>query len=131
MKMLPLSAKLAAAICSAVLISCGGGGDDEAGSLTPFSVVPSTLTFTAAVGSPPGVCPAGFGAEVFIYGGAAPYRLNNSAPDAVILNKSQVGDRGGSFTVTFTGQCVDPASVVIVDKNDRQVILTLTSKSAT
>ena len=117
-------------VLSGSLASCGGSGDDDAGSVTPFSVVPSTLTLTAATGAPAGACSSGFAGEVFIYGGAAPYRLNNTAPDAVVLNKSQVGDRGGSFTVSFTGICVSPVSIVVVDKLDKQVTLTLNNGSA-
>lgn len=124
------NALLALIVLVGSLAACGGGGDDEAGSLTVFSVVPSSLTVTAATGAPAGVCGSGFVGEVFVYGGAAPYRLDNTAPDAVTLNKSQVGDRGGSFTVTFTGVCVSPVTIVVVDKLDKQVTLTLNNKPA-
>ena len=113
----------------AVLAGCGGGGDDEAGSLTAFSASPTTLTMTAlaptAGGPPAGQCVAGYGGEIFIYGGAAPYRLDNAFPDAVVLNKTEVSDRGGSFSVGFTGRCVSPALIVVVDKLDRQITVTL------
>lgn len=121
-------------VVSVALSACGGGGDAEAGSLTTFSVVPSTLTVTAS--KPPagpvlGQCLGGFAGEVFVYGGAAPYRLDNTAPEIVGLNKSVVNDRGGSFTVTFISDtCASPVLVVVVDKNDRQVTLTLNNKPA-
>lgn len=118
----------------AFLAGCGGGGDDEAGSPTAFSTVPSTLTVTAlapAAGGPPtGRCVSGYAGEVFVYGGIAPYRLDNTAPGALILNKTEVGDRGGSFIVTFTGQCIAPGLVVVVDKLDRQVSVSFNNNPA-
>lgn len=118
-------------VVAASLSACGGGGDAEAGSLTAFSVAPSTLTVTASTGSPPGFCGDGVAGEVFVYGGAAPYRLDNTAPGIIQLDKSTVNDRGGSFTVRFINHtCASPVLVVVVDKNDRQVTLTLNNKPA-
>lgn len=131
------------------LAACGGGGDDEAGSVTPFSVVPSTLTLKASSSSPAGTCGGGYAGEVYVYGGAAPYRLDNTASDIVKLSNmpppdpaappipfadvtstNQVGSRGDRFTVWLEGTCVSPGIVVIVDKNDRQVTLTVTNGAA-
>jgi hypothetical protein len=118
----------------ASLAACGGGDDDEAGSPTALSVVPSTLTLTAlqasAGGPPQGQCGGGMAGTVFVYGGAAPYRLDNTSPDLVTLNKSTVDSRGGSFTVTYIGGCFSPVSIVIVDKLDNQVVLELNNKPA-
>jgi hypothetical protein len=117
----------AAIVSSCVgLASCGGGGDSEAGSITPFKIVPDAITLTAAVGSPAGVCAsdlAGAGSRVFVYGGAAPYRLDNTNPDALQLDRSVVNKPGEFFVVWAKGGCVDPAIVVIVDALDRQVSL--------
>jgi len=133
----------AAAVVLISVVACGGGGDDEAGSSTALSIQPSSLTTTAAAsaagGPPTGSCSAGFAGEVFVYGGAAPYQLDNTAPGFVVLNKSQVGDRGGSFTVSYAsidsadptiGGCVSPTSIIVRDKLDKQVILTLNNKPA-
>jgi len=115
---------LALAISTLLLATaCGGGNDDEAGSLTPLSVVPSDITVTGGVKD---VCPgSGMVGKVFIYGGTAPYRIDNTNPDIVTIDKASVGDRGGSFTVTSLGGCLDPGLVVVRDKNERQVILTV------
>ena len=126
---------ISAIVVAALLSACGGGGDAEAGSLTAFSVVPSSLTITASKptdGGPPlGQCANGAAGEVFVYGGAAPYRLDNTAPEIIQLDKSVVNDRGGSFTVRFINNtCASPVLVVVVDKNDRQVTLTLNNKPA-
>lgn len=130
-------------VLGATLAACGGGGDDEAGSLTSFGVQPSTMTLTAApatAGGPAtGSCSGGYAGDVFIYGGAAPYRLDNTTPDAVLLHKSStdlspvssVSDRGGSFSVSYAGGgCFSPILVIVVDKLDRQVVLTLNNKPA-
>ncbi len=115
------------------LASCGGGGDDEAGSPTAFSVQPTTFTFTAfppSLGGPTvGTCASADAGEYFVYGGAAPYRLDNPNPDTVMLDRTTVSSRGGSFKVKFIGPgCVSPALIIIVDKLDHQVVLTLNNK---
>ncbi|MES2099604.1 MAG: hypothetical protein V4569_07270 [Pseudomonadota bacterium] len=119
------------------LAGCGGGGDDEAGSLTAFSLSASTLTLS-------GGCVGGYVADVYVYGGAAPYRLDNTFPDAIkvsnmpvpvdpaipafedVTTTTEVAHRGDRFSVWFKpGMCFSPGVVVVVDKNDRQVSLTL------
>ena len=121
------------------LAACGGGGDDDAGSKTAFSLSATTLTLS-------GGCPGGYVADVFVYGGAAPYRLDNTFPDVVkvstmpsptdpstqpafedVTTTTEVTDRGGKFSVWFKpGGCFSPGIVKVIDKNDRQVTLTLT-----
>jgi hypothetical protein len=122
--MVPLVALVAS------LAACGGGDDAEAGAPTALNIQPSTLTVTAAAGSASGVCGAGSVGEVFIYGGAAPYRLDNTAPDLVELDRSKVDTRGGSFKVAYLGGCFEPVLVVILDKLNKQVVLTLNNKPA-
>ena len=130
--------KILAAVSLAALVAsmggCGGGGDAEAGSPTVLSVVPSTLTATAATtangGPPAGHCSAGYGGEFFVYGGSAPYRIDNTAPDAMVINKTTVDDRGGSFTVNFTGTCIAPAIITVVDKLNHNVQIILNNKPA-
>ncbi len=139
MKSRILIATLPVLVSVALLAGCGGGGDAEAGSPTPFSIQPSSLTATAPAGSAAGVCAAGYVGDVFVYGGSAPYRLNNTAPDAILLHRSatdftpisEVSDRGGNFSVTFTnGICLKPATVMVVDKLDHQIVLTLNNQPA-
>lgn len=122
--MVPLAAVVAA------LAACGGGDDAEAGAPVALNVQPSTLTVTAPAGSASGVCGAGSAGTVFVYGGAAPYRLDNTALDLVLLDKSKVDDRGGSFTVTYLGGCFAPVLITVLDKLNRQVTLTLNNKPA-
>jgi hypothetical protein len=112
----------------AALASCGGGGD-ESGSNTPFSVVPADVAVT---GPAAGVCAAGPGVtEVFVYGGTAPFRIDNTIPAFVQVSKTTVQSKGESFNITFLGGCVDPGQIVVVDHLDHQVTLTVHNKPGT
>jgi len=131
MKLTSSAATLALVLSSALLLNgCGGGGDDEAGSPTAFSVSPTTLTVNVPTGSTG--CYVGYVGTIFVYGGSAPYRLDNTAPDAVQLDRATVDERGGSFNVSFiNGICIAPATINIVDKLDHVVTLTLNNKIGT
>lgn len=125
-----IAAALSMIMLSAALAGCGGGGDASAGSPTAFSVVPNTTTHTAPTGSPAGVCYSGGSAKIFIYGGAAPYRIDNTSPDILNVDTATVSDRGGSFTVTVTGGCMTTIPIVVVDKLDHTVTYTVTNAPA-
>jgi hypothetical protein len=113
-----------ALISVTALASCGGGSDDnEAGAPQAFNVQPSTMGVKNAAGS----CASGLLGEVFIYGGAAPYYINNTFPGAITVSKTRVEEAGGSFTVTLNGVCVDPALLVVVDKLNKQVTVSISS----
>jgi hypothetical protein len=117
-------AKILAGTSLVALASCGGGDDKDAGSLTAFNIVPSSMTLT---GPNPTTCGAGSAGRVFVYGGTGPYRINNTLPDNVALSKSSLGESGDFFDVTFLGGCMENVSVVVVDDKGRQVLLSLTS----
>ena len=112
------------------LTACGGGGDQAAGSPTVFSLVPNTLTFKPPAGTATGACTGGGTGQIFIYGGAAPYQINNTAPAYVTVSTNQVTDRGGSFTVTVTGGCLSAGQIVVVDNLNHIVTLTVTNSPA-
>lgn len=109
------------AIALVLLAGCGGGGDNNAGAPVALNVVPAEISITAE-----GSCYSGYVSEVFVNGGAGPYRIDVPFKDAIVVNKTQV-NRGESFSVSFTGLCIDPGTVLIVDKNNQQVTLTLTN----
>ena len=127
--MKPTSFCTAAVLASVALVAaCGGGGDAEAGSVTNFSIVPSNISVTGPIGA----CSSTEQVEVFVYGGAAPYRIDNTLPLYVHIKNDQTEvSRRGSFTVEFLGGCFSPGQIVIVDKLDRQVILTLNNVKGT
>lgn len=112
------------------IAGCGGGGDDAAGAPTALNIIPATVTFTAPTGTPKGVCLSGGSQTVFIYGGAAPYRIDNTLPTALSVDQSQVSDRGGSFTVTVTGGCMTSEPIVVLDKLNNTVTFTVTNSPA-
>lgn len=136
MKLTKSHATLTLLTLVAALASCGGGGDEEAGSPTAFGVQPVEKTQTAVAPTPANQCAPGYVGDVVVSGGAAPYRLINPSPDRVLLHRSSidftevnsVGDRNGTFSVTFGASCFDPTLVVVVDKLDNQVFLTLRNK---
>jgi hypothetical protein len=103
--------------------ACGGGGDDEAGSFTALSISPAKVTVTGGTGSCPG---AGIlVAKVFVYGGTAPYRIDNANPDLLFADAT-VSDRGGSFQVTtLGGGCLGDGPIVVRDKLERNVTMTV------
>ncbi len=114
----------------ALLAGCGGGDADLSGSPTAFSVQPAEITVNVPTGS--AGCYAGPVGDVFIYGGAPPYRLANSFPDQVALSTAQVNDAGGKFSVSYIGGgCIDPGTVIVEDSLKRIVTLKLTNKIGT
>jgi hypothetical protein len=138
MKSFPLTLAITVLSSVAVLAACGGGDDDTAGSPTAFSVVPTTITLSVPAGNPDGIAVGtcgndlnGNGSRVFVYGGVAPYRLDNTSPDEVVLDRTSVGNRGDYFTAWFTGGCTTSSIVVIRDALDRQVQLTMVNQPAT
>jgi hypothetical protein len=130
MKFAKLKSVCSLLVAAGVLVACGGGGDNQAGSPTTFTTIPTTTTFTAPTGTPAGVCLAGGQATVFVYGGAAPYQINNTVPAYVTVDKTQVGERGGSFTLTTLALCLSTGSIVVRDALDHAVTFTVTNKSA-
>lgn len=113
-----------------LLAACGGGGDQNAGAPTALTLSTNTLTFKPPAGTPTGTCTGGGTAQIFVYGGAAPYRIDNGFPNYVMVTPSQVSDRGGSFTVTMVGGCLSPGSISVVDALSNIVTLTVNNNPA-
>jgi hypothetical protein len=125
MNLYPMKRIAPVLLAAAVVAGCGGGTDDnEAGAPAAFNVQPSAL---ALKGGSPTTCYDGFAVEAFVYGGTAPYYINNTYPDVMILNKNKIDSAGGSFTVTMNGGCFASGTIVIVDKLNRQTTLVISS----
>jgi hypothetical protein len=104
--------------------ACGGGNDDDAGSPVPFQVQPASVGLTDGTANCTAGGPVG---TVYIFGGAAPYRIRNSSPDWITVDKTTVGDRGGSFTITANGYgCLSPGQVFVTDNLNNLVTVTVT-----
>ena len=122
-----LSRALAGAALVLPLSGCGGGGT-ESGSPEEIFVSPSEVTATGV----PGACALGVGPTVHLYGGQPPYRLSNSVPSAIVLDKAEVEDSGDGFTIYFTnGICVDGMPVTIEDSMGNLATLTVTNQAGT
>lgn len=135
----------ASALTLALMMSACGGGGDEEGSLTEFSLSQTELTVaggTAATGCRSdtlGTVTEGTATfRIFIYGGAAPYQVNNGNPSKIVINRlattgepgpSEVGG-GGFFTVTFAGGCLSGPFISVEDKLGRVVFLEVTNEEA-
>lgn len=113
--------------CLAVLASCGGGGDDEAGSETAFSINPTSFTVEFQAG---GGCTAVDNvSEILVLGGTAPYKVRSTSSRVKVEGGGTV-PKEGSFKISLTGGCVDPATVVVEDDLGRSTTLTVTATEA-
>jgi hypothetical protein len=79
---------------AAVVVACGGSGDDGAGSLSPFSVSPDELKMTSATAS----CPTGRIGYVTVIGGTAPYDLYTSSAGLALKSAAAASDADGAIT---------------------------------
>ncbi len=113
------SACVTSMVAVALLSACGAGDNESAGSVTPFSTVPTKITLT---GPDTLTCGSGFAGEVFIFGGAAPYVIRNTTPDAIIVAPTTVASPGGGFTVDVVpGFCLSDAELVVSDQTGKIV----------
>lgn len=120
----PLLARTTLVIALPLLAaSCGGGGSD-AGSLTPFNVVPTEITLT---GPDANTCGSGSAGRVFVFGGSSPYTVNNTGEGFVTVSKTKVDRPGDFFDVTTAGGCMDNIQIVVVDKLGRQATFSISA----
>ncbi|MGS5088712.1 hypothetical protein ACVC7V_19710 [Hydrogenophaga sp. A37] len=106
---------------SILLVSCGGGGD-VAGDSTEFSVFPDKYALKLGAGSrcrdasktPPVV--------VTIIGGQPPFRIINSAPEALVIDKTEASGKDPQFRISYSADavvCTDPGVVTVLDYHSR------------
>lgn len=113
-------------VASFLLVSCGGGGDetggDEAGDEVAFVVSPANYTLTLSAGSrcrnasrtPPIV--------VTIIGGQAPFRIINSYPGTLVIDKTEATGKDPQFKVSYSESaivCAKPGVVTVLDYYSR------------
>ncbi|MFG6412616.1 hypothetical protein ACG02S_01750 [Roseateles sp. DC23W] len=92
------------------LSACGGGGNESG---PPDQVYLSVAS--VSVGST-GNCVAMRGPEIHVYGGTPPYKLANSVPQGMTLNKTVLQNSGDGFVITFTGMCLDTMPITVEDQ---------------
>lgn len=96
------------------LLACGGGGNESG----PADSIQLSIA-EVEVGAP-GVCATGVGPIVHIFGGRPPYKLSNSVPLGMQLDKSSVAESGEGFTITFiNGVCMKKMPITIEDNMGR------------
>lgn len=112
---------LGSLLVSFVLASCGGGGD-IAGDSTEFSVSPEKYELELGEGArcsdaskvPPVV--------ITIIGGQAPFRVVNSAPESLVIDKTEVTGKDPQFRISYSSDavlCTKPGVVTILDYHSR------------
>lgn len=101
---------------SAFLVACGGGGDN-AGDLTDFSTNIDEWTVKSAV---PGCSTGGAEKWVTIIGGQAPFRIRNSSPDNLQVDRTEVTGKDPVFKMTTLGGCAE-FTVTVLDYHSRVV----------
>jgi hypothetical protein len=110
----------AASVVMLALAGCGGGGN-ESGPPDSIEVSPAAVTVGEA-----NVCFAGLGPKVYIHGGRPPYKLSNTVPQGMRLDRSVVQNSGDSFTITFiNGVCMENMPIVIEDEMGRLAKVTV------
>jgi hypothetical protein len=113
---------LGSVIASFALVSCGGGGD-VAGDTKTFSLSPTKIN----IGCPPDLNPT----YVTIVGGTPPFRIINSWPDAMKVDKTEATGKDPIFSVTATGtSCVSPGAITVLDYHSKSVIFEVNMKNA-
>lgn len=104
-----------------LLVSCGGGGD-IAGDSTEFSVTPDEYKLKLGAGASCGSASRFQPIVVTIVGGQSPYRIVNSSPETLIVDKTEATGKDPQFRVSYksnTSLCSEPATVTVLDYHSR------------
>lgn len=107
------------------LSACGGGGEN-AGDASEFSVTPSEWTWTYSNES----CSSSVQESivVIINGGQAPFKIVSSIPSRLQVDRSEASGKDPSFRVTHLGGCVDTATISVVDYHSKLVTMEFTAE---
>ena len=116
------AARMAACAAAALVAACGGGGN-ESGPAEELVVSPNAVSVGLG-----GNCAEGVGPVVHVYGGQPPYKLANSVPDGMQLDKSRLQNSGEGFTITFiNGVCMTNMPITIEDDMGRLAYVMVTN----
>lgn len=104
------------------LASCGGGGD-IAGDSSEFAVSPDEYALKVGPDRNGGCALASTLQPVVftIIGGQAPFRIVNSDPQAIEVDKTEATGKDPKFQVKYrnTSYCADPAVITVLDYHSR------------
>lgn len=121
-----IKAGLFVSFCCVALVSCGGGGG-AAGDSDTFAVAPGEIKISHGKGDV--TCSGSKGARttVTIVGGQAPFRIVNSSPQLMSVDRTEVAGQDPQFVVTSLGQgCGEDLSVLVLDLFSKSVTFNLT-----
>ena len=109
----------------AVLASCGGGGD-VAGDADEFFTNPAEFKWTVSS------CANSAGNETLftIVGGTPPYRIHNSLPRYLSVDRVVATGKDPVFKVTTLGGCLDPGTITVLDYHSRTTVVEITVEVA-
>lgn len=115
------------------LASCGGGGD-IAGDGEEFLVSPDEYKLAVSADSNGGCSYAANAKPVVftIIGGQSPFRIVNSDPQAIVVDKTEATGKDPKFTVSFqkTSYCANPAVITVLDYHSRVATIEITTEVA-
>lgn len=118
---------MALALAATVAVVAGCGDNEAAGSKEGFRIIPSEISYTGAPGSCPGDGTAAPNKDrVYVYGGAGPYQISNTAPGTLSVSSTSVSGPGGYFEVAPRGTgCPFSVQVIVTDELGKTVTLTV------
>jgi hypothetical protein len=93
-----------------------------------ITAIPTQIGFSGATKAG---CATNLSADIYLYGGKAPYTIRNTSPDVVVVSGSPVLTNGGRFTITSTGRvCTNDEGIqlVVVDATGRQITVRFVNK---
>lgn len=115
------------------LVSCGGGGD-IAGDGSEFLISPDEYKLSVGADSNGGCSYAALVKPVVftIIGGQAPFRIINSDPQAITVDKTEATGKDPIFTVSYkkTSYCAKPAVVTVLDYHSQVATVEITVETA-
>lgn len=121
--MLKNTTKFAGALALALAVASCGGGGDIAGDSTEFSVSPDEYALKVGPDSNGGCSGASSLQPVVftIIGGQAPFRIVNSDPQALQVDKTEATGKDPKFQVKYrnTSYCANPAVITVLDYHSR------------
>lgn len=116
-----LSRVLTVSALSFAVVACGGGGD-VAEDTEEFFTSPAEKTWQVRS------CDRSAGNEAIftIVGGTPPYRIHNSLPRALSVDRVEVSGKDPKFKVTTLGGCLDPGTITVLDYHSRSTVVEIT-----
>lgn len=110
----------AALLTAAALASCGGGGP-VAGDSVGFTVFPDEVNWKVTSCASSG----GGYTTVAINGGQPPFRIVNSAPQFVSVDRTEANGKDPTFRVSILRGCGEDLSVTVFDYHSRSAVFSV------